>query len=112
MLRKHLAIVLFAAATLVACGKGYDSRTGRNQTGTAGTNDMNDQSDQMGAPRQRDMDTRTGDIGNGTRSRPGGESDTGVYGTNPGTGSVPEETSPGTNDQNTDNTTGGGTGNP
>lgn len=116
MLRKHLAIVLFAAITLAACNSGdYDSRTGENQTdtGAAGTNDMNTE---QGTSRERDMDTRTGDIG--TRSRPGTESDTDVYGTSPGTGSVPEETSPGTSDQGTgmDDTTGatggGSTGTP
>lgn len=111
MLRKHLAIVLFAAITLAACNSGeYDSRTGENQTdtGAADSNDMN--TEQGGASRERDMDTRTGDIG--TRSRPGMESDTDVYGTNPDTGSVPEETSPGTSDQGTgmDDTTGGATG--
>lgn len=116
MLRKYVAIVLFAAFTLVACDNGYDERTGEAQTDTgtgADTSGMNDRDTEMGAPREREMDRRTSDIR--TRPRTNPESDTGTdFGTNPGTGSVPEGTSPGTSDQDTgmDDTTGGATGNP
>lgn len=116
MLRKYILIVLFAAFSLVACDNGgYDTRTGDAQTdagtdrdagtaetspepntGTAGTRPEMESDPEMGAPREREMDTRTGDIR--TRPNTGSEtdSDTGIdFGasTNPGTGSTPE-TSP------------------
>jgi hypothetical protein len=66
-----------------------------------------DSDTEMGAPRERDMDTRTG----GIRTRPGGEvdPDTGIdygAGTNPGTGSIPESSPQDDTGMGTEDTTG------
>lgn len=96
MLWKYMAIILFSAFSLVACDNGgYDTRTGDVQTDTdPGAADTDIERDtEMGAPREREMDRRT----SGIRTRPQSdvESDTGIdYGPNPGTGSIPEQTSP------------------
>lgn len=107
MLRKYIAVFLFAAFPLVACD--YETNTGAEDIGAADTEENNGvagigednelgaepDEEELGAPRERDMDTRTG----GLRTRPGTniDPDTGTSpgtATNPGTGSIPEETFP------------------